>query len=87
MTYEANYGEDIPLEVRERELTRMLAAIRGYLDRLEAAPVTEHTAVVFIATEDGQRAEIIGFGTADDIQPLLIAFTLKAMEFDDNAQR
>jgi hypothetical protein len=87
MNYEASYSEDVPLEVRERELKRMLAAIRGYLDQMEAAPMTAHTAVVFVATWATGGQNIVGFGTAEDIQPLLIAFALKAIELDDNAQR
>lgn len=88
MTNESrSYDPDIPLEVRERELKLCVTAIREYLDRLEATPVTERTAVVFAtgSLTNAEADKLVGYGSTNHIQRLLLEFTLYASELEAGA--
>ncbi len=83
--YEVDDGDELPLEVRERERARMLVALRDYLDRIEVAPMTEQTAIVFAARWEQEPPggnAVLGFGDADEIAHLLLNLTVRSMQVD-----
>lgn len=80
MNHDARYKHegDLPLEVRERERDRAVAAIRDYLNRLEQSPATK-AAVLFAMTLDGKSLCSAAMGDAESLAVLNNAAALGIM--------